>query len=125
MFVLWRLGGSGTSPEGRVSPRYGCFEGSYEQEMDSQSSVSPSFSPRVLRPSDRCGNHYGCLSSSLRRHLQDDIKMTWEPNVVAAQVEPYVTDYGIDTVSSAGGTPLSFPCGFHSPRTYNPNEPNR
>ena len=26
----------------------------------------------------------------------------WEPNVVAAQVEPYVTDYGIDTVSREG-----------------------
>ena len=26
--------------------------------------------------------------------------MMWEPNVVAAQVEPYVTDYGIDTVSA-------------------------
>lgn len=30
--------------------------------------------------------------------LQDDINMMWEPNVVAAQVEPYVTDYGIDTI---------------------------
>ena len=41
MLVLWRLGRSGTSQEGRVPPRHGCFEGSYEQEMDSQSSVSP------------------------------------------------------------------------------------
>jgi len=31
-------------------------------------------------------------------HLQDDIRVMWEPNVVAAQVEPYVTDYGIDTI---------------------------
>jgi len=30
--------------------------------------------------------------------LQDDIKMMWEPNVIATQVEPYVTDYGIDTI---------------------------
>ena len=35
----------------------------------------------------------------LYRHLQDDIGIMWEANVVAAQVEPYVTDYGIDTVS--------------------------
>lgn len=48
----------------------------------------------------------------------------WEPNVVAAQVEPYVTDYGIDTVSSAGSTP-SFRADFHFPRTYNPSGPNR
>lgn len=33
------------------------------------------------------------------RLLQDDITMMWEPSVVATQVEPYVTDYGIDTVS--------------------------
>ena len=39
------------------------------------------------------------------RHLQDDIGVMWEPNVVAAQVEPYVTDYGIDTVSDNEGTP--------------------
>jgi len=30
--------------------------------------------------------------------LQDDIKMMWESNVIATQVEPYVTDYGIDTI---------------------------
>jgi len=30
--------------------------------------------------------------------LQDDIKMMWEPSVVATQVEPYVTDYRIDTI---------------------------
>jgi len=30
--------------------------------------------------------------------LQDDIKMMWEPNVVATEVEPYVTDYRIDTI---------------------------
>lgn len=29
--------------------------------------------------------------------------MMWEPSVVAAQVEPYVTDYRIDTVSSVWG----------------------
>ena len=33
--------------------------------------------------------------------------MMWEPNVIAAQVEPYVTDYGIDTVSSYEVTPAS------------------
>ena len=32
----------------------------------------------------------------------------WEANVVAAQVEPYVTDYGIDIVSD--GFPTEFPC---------------
>lgn len=26
----------------------------------------------------------------------------WEPNAIATQVEPYVTDYGIDTVSDNG-----------------------
>ena len=31
--------------------------------------------------------------------------MMWEPNVVATQVEPYVTDYGIDTVSGGKETP--------------------
>lgn len=28
--------------------------------------------------------------------------MMWEPSVVATQVEPYVTDYGIDIVSGGG-----------------------
>ena len=43
--------------------------------------------------------------------------MMWEPNVVAAQVEPYVTDYGIDTVSDAEGVPQSIllPRGFTFP----------
>lgn len=39
------------------------------------------------------------------RLLQDDIKMMWEPSVIATQVEPYVTDYGIDTVSGHKETP--------------------
>ena len=47
------------------------------------------------------------VNYALFRLLQDDINMMWEPNVVAAQVEPYVTDYGIDTVSGDRGTPVS------------------
>ena len=57
------------------------------------------------------------------RHLQDDIKMMWEPNVVAAQVEPYVTDYGIDTVSNTEGTTAhSLSVRIHFPRIYDPSE---
>ena len=53
---------------------------------------------------------FSCAGYALlpHRHLQDDIKVMWEPNVVAAQVEPYVTDYGIDTVSYYEGTPQFF-----------------
>jgi hypothetical protein len=36
--------------------------------------------------------------------------MMWEPNVIATQVEPYVADYGIDTVSCIDkGTPQFLP----------------
>ena len=41
--------------------------------------------------------------------------MMWEPNVVAAQVEPYVTDYGIDTVSNAEDEARS---AFHFPYRF-------
>jgi len=71
--------------------------------MDSEPPVSPP-SPRVLGSAFvemtlRSFRMLFVCVALLHRHLQDDIKMMWEPNVVAAQVEPYVTDYGIDTVS--------------------------